>query len=526
MDRRTFLSSFFGVAANNRSSNYVRSERILSTGLEPWVPSATDPWDEVHAGHLLRRTTFLPRWTDIDAILKMAPGDAVDLLLTTPSTPTPPAMADHWTDSLEGLDIVLINQRYGEWRADATALRAWLTEIWHTTGVTIAEKLTFFWHGHFTSEFEVDENFVIAPLLYRQNQLFRENGLLNFRDLVFYVTLDGGMLVYLGGDGNKKGTPNENYAREVMELFTMGIGHYSEGDIKEAARILTGWHAQQFHDKEAPNGMFNSYFIPADHDTGSKQFLNVTFPARDSSTNTEFIVKKEEIRKFTDTLFDQQGDAIATFMCRKLYRFFVYSNPSKTDEDVITAMAQIFKDNNFDIKPVLSALLKSAHFFDNQNIGAQIKTPAELASGMSRQFSYASTKVPGDMASIDEIIFDPPNVSGWPGWHDWITTNNFPTRSSIASGAVNGMDQTTLLNFIKQFPDYDQAGKLADHLAALVLPRPLSTERKDSWVKILTNNGPGEYVWTQTINSDPASAATYMKNLLLTIIELPDFQLC
>jgi uncharacterized protein (DUF1800 family) len=306
----------------------------------------------------------------------------------------------------------------------------------------------------------------------------------------------------------------------------MGLGNYTEGDIKEAARILTGWHAQQFHDQQAPNGMFNPYFIPADHDTGAKQFLNVTFPARDSSTNTEFIVKKEEIRTLTDTLFDQRGDAIATFMCRKLYRFFVYSNPSKTDETVIAAMADIFKANNFDIKPVLSALLKSAHFFDNQNIGAQIKTPAELASGMSRQFAYASTKVPGDMESIDEIIFDPPNVSGWPGWHDWITTNNFPTRSSIATAAVNAMDQTALLSFIKQFPDYDQAGKLADHLAALVLPRPLSTERKDSWIKILTNNGPGEYVWTQSINSDPASAATYMKNLLLSIIELPDFQLC
>jgi hypothetical protein len=193
---------------------------------------------------------------------------------------------------------------------------------------------------------------------------------------------------------------------------------------------------------------------------------------------------------------------------------------------VINAMALVFKDNNFEIKPVLSALLKSAHFFDNANIGAQIKTPAELMTGLVRQFDYNPATISANMSSTDQIIFDPPNVSGWPGWHDWITTNNYPVRATIATAAVNAMTQAKLITFIKQFPNYDDVDKLCDHLGALLLPRPLSFERKEAFVKILTNNGPGVYVWTQAINNSPADAAGYMKNLLQTIIQLPDFQLC
>lgn len=524
MDRRAFLSSLLPPPELNAGSNR-QSQRILSTGLEPYVPSTEAPWDEVRAGHLLRRTTFLPKWADLDAVSKMTPGDAVDMLLNTPSNPTPPSMADHTTESLGGLDIVTQNQVRAQWRADATTLRTWFVNLQIANGISIAEKMGFFWSGHFTSEFENDLDFVLAPLLYRQSNLFRYGGLLNFKDLVFNVTLDGAMLVYLGGDLNSVGKPNENYARELLELYTMGIGNYTEGDIKEAARVLTGWRVAQFHDLPTPNGIFNTYFDPAKHDVNAKQFFGTTIPARNTATNTEFLVKKEEVRQLIDIIFEYRGLETAKFICRKLYRFFVYSNPSKSDEAVIDAMAQIFISNNFEIKPVMTALLKSAHFFDNQNIGAQIKTPAEFMIGMGRQFSYA-TNLAGGMQNIDQILFDPPNVSGWPGWHDWITTNNFPVRSSLSTAAVAAMSSATLISFIKQFPNYDDVEKLVDHLGALLLPRHMSSARKAAFINILINNGPGNYVWQQAITNSPNDAAGYMKNLLNAITTLPDFQLC
>ncbi len=524
MDRRAFLSSLLPPPDLHAGSNR-QSQRILATGLEPYVPSVAAPWDEVRAGHLLRRTTFLPTWQDLDTVAKMTPSDAVDLLLNTPSNPAPPSMADHTTESLGGLDIVEQNRVRGEWRSDATKLRTWFVNLQIANGISIAEKMAFFWSGHFTSEFENDLDFVLAPLLYRQNNLFRYGGLLNFKDLVFNVTLDGAMLVYLGGDQNNVGKPNENYARELLELYTMGIGNYTEGDIKEAARVLTGWRVAQFHDLPTPNGIFNTYFDPAKHDVNAKQFFGTTIPARNTATNTEFLVKKEEARELIDILFQYRGIETARFVCRKFYRFFVYSNPSKSDDAVIEAMAQLFLTSNFDIKPVMSALLKSAHFFDNQNIGAQIKTPAEFMIGMGRQFSY-TTNIPGGMQNIDQILFDPPNVSGWTGWHDWITTNNFPVRSSLSTAAVAAMDNTKLIAFIKQFPNYDDVDKLVLHLGALLLPRPLSPARKTAFTNILINNGPGAYVWQQAINNSPNDATGYMKNLLSAITTLPDFQLC
>jgi hypothetical protein len=523
MNRRDFFSVWAG-----RQDLYGVQTSIdrkpVATGLEPYVPSVTEPWDAVRAGHLLRRTLMLPTWADITHALSKTPGQVVDELVDTTSDPAPPAMENNITESLEGLSLPLQNGIRSQWRSDANALRLWYANVLTNSGFSIVEKMTLFWSGHFTSEFESDLDFVIAPLLYRQNKLFRYGGLGNFADLVFNVTLDGAMLVYLGGDVNTVGKPNENYGREVMELFTMGLGNYTEGDVQEAARILTGWRVSQFSDKPNPNGNFASYFLPNTHDTNAKQFLGKTFPARDSSTNTEFIVKLEEIRRLVDTIFEVRPDAVAKFMARKIYRFFVYSRPGAEDENVIQQMADLFKSNNFEIKPVIKALLKSAHFFDNANLGAQIKTPAEYLIGISRQLGYA-TSIPTNMSSLDQTLFDPPNVSGWPGWHDWITTNNFPVRATIATAAINGMTEAALLTFIKQFPDYDEAGILIDNLAALLLPRPLSVARKASFIKILTHNAP-EYEWKQLITANIPTAVGYMRELLTRITSMPDFQLC
>lgn len=535
MDRRSFLTGWAQRGSIAPSVNYSplnnSHERALSTGLEPWVPTTAEPWDSVRQGHLLRRTMMLPTWPDIETISNLTPSAAVDLLLNTPSSPAvaptgDPSNNNNFTTSLRGLDSPLANEMRATWAANARALEEWFANVLLNSPLSIVEKMTFFWSGHFTSQYVVDEDYDQAPLLYIQNQLFRNNGLKNFSDLVWNVTLDGAMLVYLGSILNVKGTPNENYARELQELFTMGLGNYSEGDVKEAARILTGWKVGRFMDDPFPNGKFMPYYERALHDVGNKTYLGVSFPAIADQDNSENYVKNIEIRKLIDTIFTVRGDAVATYICRKIYKFFVYSNPSGTDETVIAAMAKIFKDNNFDIKPVISTLLKSAHFFDNANIGCQIKTPAEYIIGLGRQLGYTSG-MPGNMATILQELFNPPNVSGWTGWHDWITTNTYPVRSSIVSKALDpqAMTDKITLDFINQFSNHDDANKLITDLGALMLPRKLATLRHDDLVNRLVGGGK-DYEWPTILSTSPNSAARYMRDVLTTICNLPDYQLC
>ena len=454
----------------------------------------------------------------------MSPSDAVDLLIATPSTPAAPTVADNITESLAGLDQTLRAQVQGRWKNDAALLRTWQANVMAAAGLTIAEKMTAFWSNHFATEFAADDDYVVAPLLYRQNKLFRETGLGSFRTLTANVTLDGAMLVYLGGHLNVAGRPNENYAREMLELFTTGLGHYTEGDVKEAARILTGWRVAQFNDEPSPNGYFATYFDPASHDINGKQFLGASFPARDSSTNTEFIVRRDEIERMIDVIFEKRPRACAEFICTKLYRFFVYSNPAEGDAAVISQMADLLIASDWMIAPVVGALLKSEHFFDNANIGAQIKTPAEFEIGLVRQLG-STRPLANDMASLGQVLFDPPNVSGWPGHHEWITTTTFPIRAEIAASVVASMSEAALLSFVRSFPDHTDAAKLIAGIGALLLPRAMSPERSRT-LRTLAAGGGFDYEWPQILESSPSTAARNIREVITTIVQLPDFQLC
>ncbi|HWF43019.1 MAG TPA: DUF1800 domain-containing protein [Candidatus Kapabacteria bacterium] len=527
MDRRSFLTSW-----KPPSKRSQRSARPLSSGLDPFVPDANNPWDEIRAGHLLRRTMMSPTWADIQALVTLGdPGKAVDLLLNSASTPTEPNAAEDKTYSLasDNGNQVAIQQSESTWESDAAALRAWWAGLQLNAKTSIQEKMVYFWSGHFTTQFTPAENtYVTAPLLFRQNKIFRDHCLGNFQDLVKYITLDGAMLVFLGGDQNTAGAPNENYARELMELFTCGLGQYTEADVQNAARILTGWRVAQFVDDPAPNGIFNTYFDPASHDTSAKVYLSTSFPAIDSTTNTQDLVKKNEVERMIDVLFQQTGTAIAQFICKKLYRFFVYSDPAtgdatSTDASVIQAMADLFIQNNFEIQPIVNALLKSAHFFDNANIGCQIKTPADYVIGISRQL-LPTFSIDGNMTNIGQQFFQPPNVSGWPGYHDWVTTNTYPVRGTEVTQAIAAMDDATATAFIQQFPNFTDATALSTAIGQLMLPRPLSTGRQTTFASKLTAGAP-VYEWASIVANSPSTAARNLRDLLTYIVSLPDFEL-
>ena len=484
--------------------------RRTQTGLEPYVPSTSLPWDARRVAHLLSRATFLPTWHELAAAMALQPGDLVDRLLDVATEPQPPGA---WVLEIPPRPTTVDEE--GAYNAQNRSwmdqLRAWWASLMTAGGVNITEKMTLFWHGHITGEASIVK---VPQFMYQQNALFRSYALGNFRDLMKQVNHDPAMLRYLDGEINIGSNPNENYARELMELYTMGEGRYTEQDIKEAARCLTGWRLDEFTG-------FDATFSPLYHDTGNKTFMGRTIVGR-SSLDGRF-----EGDEVVDIIFED--DAVAEFICRTLYLAFVYNNPAAVDGEVVRAMAQVLRDNDYEIKPVLAALLKSAHFFDDVNLGAMIKSPAVLEVGLARQLGAdpGGGRLVADMRVLEQHLLDPPNVAGWEGYRTWISTTTYPFRKSYAerfiTGQLPGGSGQTPMDVVawgKQFPDPYNADKLIDDILTLLLPQRVSDSRRTSYLQTMLGGAPA-YEW----NIDAANADVNLRNMLARIVSAPDFQL-
>lgn len=386
-------------------------------GLTPY----TAPLDARTAAHLLRRTCFGAAPDRVTAWVGRSAEEAVDALvdaalaLPLPEAPpwaeTPPPSRDADPAAFEQYleDNAL-------WLMEARS--AWV-EALYAGG--LREKMTLFWHNHFVT---ATETYGLAPFAHRYLSTLRTHALGNFKDFVYNIGLDPAMLIYLNGNTNTAGAPNENYARELLELFTMGEfdrfgqANYTQEDIQQIARALTGWvvdyHTLQVH------------FILFLFDGGEKTIMG----------RTGYFTYDDVV----DLLFEERASAIATFICRKLYQEFVYAVP---DEALVAELADLFVANDFEIAPVLRTLLKSAHFFDEQVIGARVKSPVELLVGM-----LLETQVPPAAETftllyraahfMGQALLDPPNVAGWPGHHAWLTTTTLPIRWLIADVMLFG----------------------------------------------------------------------------------------
>ena len=523
MDRRYFLNFLTAGSSFRTQTSESATRAEITAGLAPYATQLT--LDDAY--HLLRRYTFAPTKSVADQLVGKTADTAVDMLLGTGSEADPTSPGS-WVDIAQEnpatVDIVTRGGIESTWKTNFGKLQNWWIDLMRSEAFPATEKLTLFWSGHFTSEFTFDEAFLPPQVLYRQNLMLRKNRLSDLMSFIEEVTLDAGMLVYLGGVLNVKGKPNENYAREVMELFSCGIGWYTEGDIREASRVLTGWKSSLYSDSPAKNGLFNSYFEPRDHDIGAKQYMGQSIPARDDTTNTEFLVRTEEIRKMISILFEYRTDAIAKYISRKLYRYFVYSSPSGSDEAIISEMANIFMQNNFQVRPLLKALLSSQHFFDTANRGVQIKTPAEYVVGFARQLGVSLTTGSAAMGLLEQVLMDPPNVAGWTGYRTWISTKTFPQRMKYAKDLITALSDAQIQTFIKQFPNYNDVNKIVDAMTAYFLPVAVSTSRHDYYVNILINNGQ-PYEWTSIVN-DVATCSVRVRNFLNAIVKAPDFHLC
>ncbi len=236
---------------------------------------------------------------------------------------------------------------------------------------------------------------------------------------------------------------------------------------------------------------------------------------------------------FTQTMSTTNGvttSAIATFICTKIYQFFIYSDTDTSDpteQTVISELAALFIQNNWEIKPVITTLLKSAHFFDNTNIGCQNKTPAEYVIGLARQIS-TSVSIDGSMTNDGEQFFQPPNVSGWPGYEDWLTTSTYPLRGTQAAAAIQALSDDDAIAFIKQFPSatYSDVTQLSVAIGQLLMPRPLSTTRATNFTYQLLGTNTNDGQWPTVLNGSTSTLAANIRSLLNYIIALPDFELC
>ena len=362
------------------------------------------------ARHLLNRTSFAAGPADIEAFAGLTREQAVERLLSwagKPAVTPPPAWADEPFESLRRFRDMSVEDRKLALREvfqKAFELQSWwLTEMLVTPS-PLTEKMTLFWHNHFVSS----QQKVRSPqLMYRQNVLLRRHALGNFGKLLQAVARDPAMVIYLDSASNRKGQPNENFAREVMELFTLGEGYYTERDIKEAARAFTGWGI------DPDRGEF--VFRRLVHDNGVKTVLGRTGNL-DGDTVLDILLEQPQT---------------AELVVAKLWREFVAPDP---DPSEVRRIAQVFRESGYEIRPVLRALFTSNAFYEPGNRAALIKSPVELVVGTLRQFSFSTGEplpfVLG-VALLGQTLFSPPNVKGWPGGAAWINSTTLLGRKAF-----------------------------------------------------------------------------------------------
>jgi uncharacterized protein (DUF1800 family) len=538
MDRR----EFFTRTRKKSTANY----RTVAAGLNPYSSS----WTVNEVAHLLKRTMFGAKKSDIDYFLTLSPSAAVDELLNNiPVLSTPlrdyglieddnnvlhddlgVVQGQTWVNDLNTVSDQEVRGSINSLRINS--LHKWWAGVIVNQNRSIAEKMVMFWHHHFSVQEEEVGN---ATMLWRHHKIFRDNPLGNIKQLVRDVTIDPAMLLHLNGYLNSKLAPDENYAREMQELFTIGRGAdslYSENDVIAAARVLTGWRIN--------STAYVSYFDTAAHDTGSKSFssfYNNTSIGNNGATEVDDLVNM--IFNTTEA---------ARFICRKLYKWFVYYQiDEETETNIIAPLGDLLRSSNFEIKPILAALLKSEHFFDPLNQACFIKNPYDIIVGTLREFNVSippytnwQTGYPlfagifGEAGGMQQVLFQPPDVSGWPAYYQepmyyelWVNSNSLPRRANYTDNLIN-QDMLDVRGFANYSSNPSDPNQLVSDVTALLLRYPLSVNSKN-YVKnrFLLNNSNTDSIWTTAWNTNNNALITAsLKEMFRFLLNLPEFHLC
>ncbi|MAG94670.1 MAG: hypothetical protein CMJ48_13125 [Planctomycetaceae bacterium] len=438
-----------------------------------YTPSAEQPWNRALAAHLYRRAGFGASSSELDAAVKMQPRELVRVWINEPTETD--AFRETMSDLAEASMAGGEGKRLASW---------WLYRMLDTPD-QLAEKTILFWHGHFaTSGAKVTE----PRLMHDQNTLLRRDALGNFAAMVQGISRDPAMLIYLDSVTNRKAHPNENYAREVMELFCLGEGNYTEKDVQEASRCFTGWEIrrEQFY--------FNKY----QQDAGSKTLLG-----QSGKFGGEDAVR---------VILEQ--DACPRFIVRKLIRYFMFDEPAVPDS-LVEPLAVQFRNDNLDVGKLVQRILTSRLFFSSHCIARKVRSPVELAVGLLRALESKTDvyKLQTDLDDLGHSVFYPPNVKGWDGGRTWVNSSTLLGRANLVRGFVESGKNRFAGDALEQLADANGAGSAAEVVAwltGLLLAVPVPAEVSQRLV---------------TLADQPGNRSRRIGEVIYTMSTLPEFQL-
>lgn len=552
----------------------------------------TGPLSRRAASHLLKRLTFGPTRKEISELENKSIEQALDILFKEHAHPQPPldtATGRQWVSPIpkEG--------RVGRDNNLETALIPYMRQWWldtmckQKTGIT--EKMVFFYHSHFTT---IQSRIYYSLSLYYQLSLFRHHAIGNVKSLAAKMCRDNAMLIHLDGNDNEVGAPNENFAREFLELYTIGKGrqvssndytNYTEQDIKEAARILSGFkteHTFSTH-KDPETGVplgriiVNPQNMATRHDSGEKRFshrfgnrvikpkeVKSYFALQNIATEQAVLGEVEDL---VDMIFDQKETA--KHFCRKLYRFFVFYNiTGDIEKNVIEPLAEVMYKNNYEIEPVLRTLFSSRHFFDQDNTKASnkvqaalIKSPLEIMAGTLRFFQVSlpdRTQLPKYYAIYKELqerlqqqgldLYEPYDVAGYTAYYQepdfnrhWISSTNLARRYEFTGDLIDGIKDMKMQHSIKldvmnyvrntqNISDPSDAEKLVRELIDDLFPQVVSQERFNYFLNevLLDNLSPmaWEHEWKKYLESgNDSGVRKQLEKLIRALLQAPEYQL-
>jgi uncharacterized protein (DUF1800 family) len=435
-----------------------------------YEPSEESPWDARAAAHLFRRAGFGATWAELNEAVNRDPSDVVADMVAV-------AEPESFVAEMKGLVQASL--------ATGNVKRLSAQWVYRMLGTPapLLEKMTLFWHGHFaTSASKVED----AELMQRQNDLLRQDALGDFSKLVLEISRDPAMLLYLDSATNRKAHPNENYAREIMELFCLGEGNYTEQDIRELARCFTGWEIKRNKFR------FNRY----QHDGGTKMVLG----NRGQLTGEEgvaIVVSQETAPEF---------------IVAKLFRFFIMDEP-QAPQELIGPLAREMRENEMQIAPTVRRMLSSNLFFSPHARGRKIRSPVELGVGFLRclEGSTDAYQLADSLEQLGQGLYYPPSVKGWDGGRTWINSSTLLGRANLIhrllSGGKTRFGKTTIAEYLES-NGIDSPDQLIERLETALFAVQIPRSATEQIVELYSGNPDGR-----------------VRNAVHVLCTLPEFQL-
>lgn len=508
MDRRTLFTKF----RKSKGAKVQTAPPMVMT-LNPY----TGPFGKLEAAHLLRRSMFGPTFEQIE----QAEADGLSGTITKLFAPQPPPVepiyfnydddpnvpaGTTWVNTPPDSTVNSING------ARRRSLYSWWIGLMLEGGVSIREKMTLFWREHF-----VTANISRNQYNYHYSKTLRDHALGNFKTLTEEITISPSMLIYLNGTQNSNRNPNENYSRELLELFTLGRGelagpgdytNYTELDVAELAKALTGWISADRNDRSAIGGVY----VPTRHDTSTKQLSNRLGNAMIQNGD------ENEYKDVIDIIFQQ--DEVSRFICRQLHIWFVGANiDAAVEANVIEPMAQILRTNNYEIQPAVEALLSSEYFFDESHRGCMVNHPIDFLMKLAGSLEFPLPNdlelryngwnfLYGEAVKLDMNLYSIDTVAGWkafyqgPAYYDvWINSVTLPLREELVDVIMAGFGnrgnraEYDYLDIISKFSNPTDPNDLINDLATVLFCYPIS-QGQLTFLKEVLLPGLPDFEWT------------------------------